>query len=178
MNESSRILETPRLWLHPVAEEHFEDFCALYGDPAVMRFINKGQGRTREEARERVDTMIRHWAEHGFGMWTLHLKGTRDFVGRSGLCHLDNTPEVELGYTLHERFWGRGLATEAGRACLRFGFEVIGLERIAAIALPENGASRRVMEKLGFHYEKDAHYYHTDLVYYALSRQTWLSKGA
>jgi len=65
------------------------------------------------------------------------------------------------------------LTTEAARACLHWGFEDVGLERIVAIARPENGASLRVMEKLGMKYEKDAFFYNTDVKYYALSRDAF-----
>jgi ribosomal-protein-alanine N-acetyltransferase len=170
---STRDLETQRLRLRPIAEEHFEDICLLFADPVVMRFINWGKGRSRAETRERTDSMIRHWVQHGFGMWALFHRQTNAFVGRCGLCYLDNTPDVELGYTLHEKFWGQGLAVEASRACLRFGFDLVGLERIVAIALEENRASTRVMEKLGFTFEGPAHYYKTDVVRYGLRRQTW-----
>ena len=86
-----------------------------------------------------------------------------------GCVFLDNT-SVELGYTLDKPFWNMGLATEASREILKYGFEQVGLERIVAIAKPKNIASQRVMQLVGMKYEKNAHYYNTDVVYYALSR--------
>jgi RimJ/RimL family protein N-acetyltransferase len=162
-------LETPRLSLRPMAENHFEDVVALYSDAEVMRYINKGKGRTRAESRERMDAMIRHWADHGFGMWALFHKETGAFVGRCGLCYLDKTSDVELGYTLHKQFWRQGLATEASRACLRFGFDVVGLQEIVAITTAENIGSQAVMRKLGMTFDRIARYYETEVLLFRLA---------
>jgi ribosomal-protein-alanine N-acetyltransferase len=78
---------------------------------------------------------------------------------------------------LAKSYWGRGLATEAAEAALRFGFEIAKLERIVAIAKHENIASRRVMEKLGMKYEKDAYYYNNDVVYYSITNERGVSRG-
>lgn len=70
-----------------------------------------------------------------------------------------------------------GLATEASRASLKYGFKEVGLERIVAIAKPENIASQRVMQKVGMKYEKNAHYYNSNVVYYALSRADYYARN-
>lgn len=85
--------------------------------------------------------------------------------------HLGTTPEIEVGYVLDCPFWGGGLATEVARASLQFEFDTLGLERIVAIARPENHASQRVMQKLGMTYEKDAFYYNCAVVYWAIARE-------
>jgi ribosomal-protein-alanine N-acetyltransferase len=174
---SDRELATERLLLRPFALEDLDALAAIYGDPVVMHFIGKG-ARTREETRSAIERMQAHWARERFGMWAAVERRTGVLAGRVGLQRLDGGPEVELGYILARSFWGTGLATEAGAASLRFGFEEAGLERVVAIANPANGASRRVMEKLGFRYEKDAHFYATDVVYYALGREAWRAARA
>jgi RimJ/RimL family protein N-acetyltransferase len=63
-----------------------------------------------------------------------------------------------VGWLLDPAVWGRGLATEAGEASVRYGFEVLGADRLVSICVPENGASRRVMAKLGFTYFATRHY--------------------
>ena len=103
-------------------------------------------------------------------MWAVADKITGKLLGRCGLGFLDKTPEVELGYVFAKEYWGQGLATEASLATIKYGFEQVNLERIVAIAHAENLASRRVIEKVGMTYEKDAHYYNTDVVYYALTK--------
>jgi len=172
------VLETARLRLRPVSREDHADLCVLYADPAVMRYINHGIGRTAEETSGHIERMVKHWEDHGFGMWALRRKAEGDFVGRCGFRYLDDTPLVELGYTLHQRFWGQGLAVEAGRACLEYVFQHFEHDRIVAIALEENLASRRVMEKLGFQFEGPAHYYKTDVVLYALRKADWRAAHA
>ncbi|HEV3259749.1 MAG TPA: GNAT family N-acetyltransferase [Gemmataceae bacterium] len=165
-------LETRRLILRPFRAGDLDDLCPIFGDADVMRYVGKG-ARTREETQEVLLRMIGHWQRHGFGMWALVDKEQARLLGRCGLCFLDNTPEVELGYTLAKSAWGKGLATEAAHASLKHGFGQLRLDRIVAIARPENQASRRVMEKVGMHFEKDAHFYQADVVYYAVSRQAY-----
>src|SRR5271166_3840630 len=101
--------ETPRLLLRPFTPGDFDALYELYSDPEVMRYIGNGV-KTREETAERLARMIGHWPKHGLGMWALHEKATGRFIGRCGLCPLADTTEIEVGYTLHREFWGRGLA--------------------------------------------------------------------
>lgn len=71
-------------------------------------------------------------------------------------------------------YWGCGFVTEASRAVLQFGFETVGLDRIIAIAYPENSGSRRVMEKVGMTYQgSGTHYFNIDMVHYAITREEW-----
>jgi RimJ/RimL family protein N-acetyltransferase len=163
--------ETARLSLRPLARGDFENLCRLYADPDVMRYIGKGV-RSAEETEQGLQRMMGHWSRLGYGMWAVHEKATGAFVGRCGLHPLADTGEIELGYTFHRAFWGRGLATEASAAALRFGFETHALPRIVAIARPANVASWRVMEKLGMTFERQgpSPYEGSEVVWYALSR--------
>lgn len=172
-----REIETARLRLRPFTPEDLDDMYPIYSNPEVVRYVGKGV-RTREETEIGLFYTIEHY-RHGFGMWAVVDKMDNKTIGRCGLCFLDRTPEVELGYVLDKPYWGKGLATEASLASLKYGFEEIQLDRIVAIAHPLNLASRRVMEKVGMKYEKDAHYYDTDVVYYAILREahTGLTHG-
>ncbi|HEV2705378.1 MAG TPA: GNAT family N-acetyltransferase [Pyrinomonadaceae bacterium] len=163
-------LETERLRLRAFRPTDLDAFARLRADPEVMRYIGTGTPHTREQSLERMQANIARWRTNGFGHWAVVEKSSGELMGWCGLARLDETPEVEVGYGLARRFWGAGAATEAARASLRFGFEQLGLERIAAVAFPENTASRRVMEKLGMTYLRRAHYYGAELVYYALTR--------
>lgn len=164
--------ETLRLQLRRFTESDLDNLYSIYSNPEVMRYVGKGV-LTRQETDTRIERMAQHWQQHGFGMWAVIEKVSQRLIGRCGLIYLDGTPEVELGYVLDKPYWNQGLATEASLACLKFGFEQIGLERIVAIAHPQNIASQRVMQKVGMEYEKDAYYYDTNVVYYVLSRQNW-----
>ncbi len=122
--------------------------------------------------------MIDSWEKNNFGMWAVVHKIDNKMIGRCGLCFLDNTLEIELGYLLNPAYWYRGLATEAAKASLRYGFEKLKLKEILAIAQPQNIASQKVMEKLGMKYEKDANYYQTKVVYFKILKKEYQSDSS
>lgn len=165
-------LETERLLLCPFTTADVDDLLRIYSDPLVMRYISRGV-RTREETIAALADQIEHWRQRGFGMWGLREKQGGAFIGRCGLRVLERTDEVEVGYTLAREAWGKGYATEAARRALAFGFEDVGLERIVAVAQPANTGSRHVMEKLGMRFVKDAYFYDSIVVYYAIDRATF-----
>lgn len=160
-------IETTRLLLRLFTPDDLIDLYRIYRDRQVMKYVGIG-ARTLAETEAALCSTIDHWQQHGFGMWAVVEKKDDRTIGRCGLCFLDNTPEVELGYVLDKAYWGRGLATEAARASLKYGFAQLKLQRIVAIAHPENLASQRVMQKLGMKFASYAHYYHTDVALYAL----------
>ena len=85
---------------------------------------------------------------------------------------------MEVGWRLARPFWGRGLATEDAMASLRYGFEEVGLDLIISIAVPENLASRRVMERLDMSLRGETRFKGSDVVWYAVERQVWEASGA
>ena len=89
------------------------------------------------------------FSDENIGLFGVRMRGNEDLLGFCGFVRLEGMEEMELGYELTQKVWGRGLATEASRACLRYAFEKAGLERVIAGADTLNGASLRVIEKLG-----------------------------
>ncbi len=144
------------------------NLAAMLSDAEVMKYVSDGMPATREEAKKALQSIIRHWENHGFGRWAAIDKETEAFVGFGGLRSLMDTPEVV--YHFAKAYWGRGLATELGRASLTFGFEEHQFDRILAIAKPENVASIRIMKKLGMQYDMHTTYYNIDVVQYRISR--------
>jgi RimJ/RimL family protein N-acetyltransferase len=134
-----------------------------------MRFIT-GVPSTREQSQVALSKHINRWQIHGFGHWAVRFKNDPRLLGWCGLDFLDTTTEIEVGYGLARANWGLGISTEAARASLEYAFEHLQLDRIVAVAYPENTASRRVMEKLGMKYVKNGYYYGGDLVYYEIRR--------
>jgi RimJ/RimL family protein N-acetyltransferase len=138
-----------------VQEEDRERYAALNADPAVMEFFPRPY--SREESDASFARILKHWNDHGFGLWAVEIQG--QFAGILGLWHVrfeaSFTPAVEIGYRLLPGFWKRGIATEAGAAALRFGFEQLELQEVVAYTIPANLRSRRVMEKLGMRYSGD-----------------------
>ena len=130
-----------------------------------------GKPQSRAQTQMRLNDIVDHWEQHGFGLCAGVDRATRAFIGFCGLQYLDNTSEIEVGYRLAKRFWEMGLATEAAGATLRYGFDELGLDRIVAVVHPENVASQWVIQKIGLRYVKDARFYNSDVEYYAITRQ-------
>ena len=87
----------------------------------------------------------------------VELRSTGEVIGITGLTHLEDGPEIEVGYRFLRRCWGYGYATEAAKASLAFGLGELGLERIVAVTRPDNRASRRVLEKCGLRFVGTTH---------------------
>lgn len=173
-------LETERLRLRPFTLDDLDAHLRIYRKPEVTWFLAGGPfigEQARERSRAAVDMFIAHWEHHGFGVWAVTDKETGELIGQCGLKYLPDSPEVEILYALDMPYWGRGLATEAARAALGHGFEAVNLDRVVAVAKPENAASRRIMEKLGMRYEKDVVIFGIRAVYYAIDRPR-LSRNA
>ena len=123
----------------------------LWGDPDVARFL--GGPFTEQQIRQRLERHMAFLRDYKVQYWPVFLLETGDHVGCGGLqpYRLDEGI-YELGFHLHRAYWGRGMAEEAARAVIRFAFESLGLKTLFAGHHPENAASRRVLEKLGFQY--------------------------
>jgi RimJ/RimL family protein N-acetyltransferase len=139
---------TARLVLRELGPDDAAFAHALNADPEVLRYTGDPPFSSVEDARaflERYDDYRRH----GMGRWGAALKPNGELVGWCGLKRHVDTGEVDLGFRFARRAWGRGLATEAAAACLRHGFEALGLDRIVGRAMEANAASHRVLEKIG-----------------------------
>ena len=145
---------TARMRAERLRPDHYADLRRMDADEQMMATL----GGIREDAgtREYLARNLEHWAEYGFGIWMLRDLETGTAMGRAVLRHLDidEADEVEVGYGLLPAFWGRGLATEIARACVRVGLEQLRLPSLVAITLTTNDGSRRVLEKVGLRYER------------------------
>lgn len=174
-------IETDRLLLRMFSEDDLDNLARIYADPDVMRYLS-GHPLTREEAAGWLNYFLKGWEEYGFGWWALILKENNQLIGHCGLQFIHVTPEVEVTYGLAKEYWRKGLASEAARVCLRYGFEELKLDRIYALADPGNTGSHRVMERVGMKYDKTEYYkdefYEGDLIYYAISRGDYRGNGS
>lgn len=151
------ILETDRLILRLLAPEDLDALAELYRDSEVRKYFPEGT-LTREGTKEELEWIIDvYYGQYGFGLWATIDKATGEFIGRCGLLPwtIDGRKEVEVAYMLAKPYWGRGLATEAAGAILRYAFERLGYSRLICLVDPENTASRRVAEKIGMTLEKE-----------------------
>jgi RimJ/RimL family protein N-acetyltransferase len=170
-------IETQRLVLRMFTPEDAEPLHRIWNDPVVMKYI-EGWNPSLEEAQNIMTRLVEGWRERGFGQWAVVHQEEGRLIGYAGFKYLEQTPEVELVYGIDKPYWSMGYTTEAARACLRYVFEHTALDRIVAVARPENIGSWRVMEKLGMRREKIARYYNHDLVYYAILREEFEKQRA
>jgi ribosomal-protein-alanine N-acetyltransferase len=150
------ILETARLivrtWTLDDADEGFK----IWSDTEVMRYIGTGQPHADvEQTRGWLQRMMTHQERHGFCYWAVLDKESLRLLGSCGMAHpLDGGARVDFGYTLSRSHWGRGLTTEAAGAYLAYAFEQLRLPELVATVDSRNTASRRVLEKIGFRFDR------------------------
>jgi len=164
-------LETERLLLRPFEPSDADQIFETWGDPVAMRWIPSGAHPDVETSRQRIGRFMEHQAAHGFSLWPVVEKASGRILGDCGLILVEwKGPDVELAYRFGRAAWGKGYATEAAGAALRYGFEVAGLDTIIAVTHPDHVASRRVMEKNGMRLTGTAHLYGRELVRYVKTR--------
>ncbi len=148
-------LTTERLIIGQWNERDRAPFAAMSADARVMRYFASTQSDA--ESQEAIDRWTTSIDEVGYGFGAAHLRDTGEFVGVIGLsCPrrfvLPFSPDgVEIGWRLAPAFWGRGLATEGGRACVAYGFDVLKRDALFAVTALQNAPSRAVMARLGMH---------------------------
>jgi RimJ/RimL family protein N-acetyltransferase len=156
-------------------------------DPEVMEFFPRPLDR--EQSDQLVDLFDEGLAKDGFGLWAVEETSSGSLCGFVGLCrpHFDAPfmPAVEIGWRLARAHWGKGLATEAAKEALRFGFEEVGLEEVVSFTVPANRRSLAVMERLGLGRDAALDFDHPALpkghplerhVLYRLSRDAWAKR--
>jgi len=150
--------QTEHLAAQRFRPQDYKDLCGMHQDIRVMATL--GGVRSDATTREFLQTGIEHWDTHGFGLWIFRAPDDGQFVGRGGLkyVHIGGNEEIELGYSLLPEYWGQGLATEVARACLSIGLDQLGLDNIVCFTLTTNHASERVMQKVGFKFERRIEY--------------------
>jgi RimJ/RimL family protein N-acetyltransferase len=174
-------IETSRLLLRPWQPDDLAQLTRLLGDPEVTRYIVLGEPFTPEDVAEVSARTLEQWDHNGFGPWVAIEKATGRWVGRIGLNEIIDWPgpdKIEVGWELHQEFWGQGLATEGGLATMRYGFEVVGLDRIMSATMAANAASRRVMDECGLKFQGELHLPQTVMAWYAIDRTHWQANRA
>jgi [ribosomal protein S5]-alanine N-acetyltransferase len=157
------LIETDRLGFRNWEERDVEEFIRLNKNPKVMEYLPKVLNN--RETVSFIQRIKRHFDQNGFGLWVLEIKESQDFIGFLGLSiptfEEEFTSCVEIGWRLAYEYWGNGYAQEGGKACLKFGFEDLGLDRIVSFTAAINKRSINVMKKIGMKYVKN--FNHPDL---------------
>ncbi|MGH8979255.1 MAG: GNAT family N-acetyltransferase [Acidimicrobiia bacterium] len=179
-------LRTERLVLRTWRASDRAPFAALNADPEVMRYFPSTL--TREESDAFVDRIEGRFAARGWGLWAVEVVHGAPFIGFVGLNPAEFeaafTPCVEIGWRLAKAHWGKGYASDAARAVLRYGFERLELAEIVSFTSTVNGPSRAVMERIGMTRDPADDFDHPSLdpghalhrhVLYRLSAAKWLA---
>jgi len=173
--------ETERLILREMLPSDVEPMFELDSDPLVRKYIDNKPVTTKEEVIDNIEFIRRQYIERGIGRWVTVEKASGDFIGWSGLKF--NTGEEEalngkqdfydIGYRFIPRYWGKGYATESAKVALDYGFKVMHYEVIDGIALIENIASNKVLQKIGLKHIEDFAYEDTTACWYALKKEEY-----
>lgn len=169
-------IETPRLVIRTFEPRDAEAWIAMVNDPEVRRFLPPAPERTMETFAEVLEQRNAMEREIGYSMWAVDDKATGAFLGQCGIRPVqeDAGPEIDLAYHYARASWNKGYGTEAVIAVLEHGLGPVGLDRIMAVAMPENTGSWRVMEKAGMRYEGLVNYYGLEgLKKYVADREWW-----
>ncbi len=175
---AGNILETARLRLEPWAPAHLDGLDIMGSDPEVMRFL--GGVVTREQTASAIERQTQRWAANGFGWWAFLERAGGALVGAGCIQHLAHGQgnPLEIGWRLRPDRWGQGLASEAARAMAGFAFDRLHIPILTAVAVPENTASRRVMERLGMRYRGIESWYDMDCATYEITAAEWRDRPA
>jgi RimJ/RimL family protein N-acetyltransferase len=176
-------LRTERLVLRPWRESDRAPFAAMNADPSVMAHFPATN--TRAESDAGFDRIIAKMLAQGFGLWAVEIPHVAEFIGFIGLSPADallGRPVLEVGWRLAAAHWGRGYATEGGRASLAYAFDVLGQNEVVSFTTAANKRSRHVMEKLGLTRRPNEDFDHPGVpatwsgrrhVVYAITREQW-----
>jgi len=143
----------------------------LDSDPEVMQYLTDGVPQKRNHYEGAIPKLLEYTKQNpDLGLWMAYLKDTSEFVGWYILKHLLDTGEVEVGFRVKRKFWGKGYSTEVGNALVKHGFETVGLKRVIAIVHPHNLASQAVIKKIGLKEEGTGTFYGIHCLYFGLDR--------
>lgn len=166
-------ITTPRLILRAFTEGDLDPLHCILSERDVLRYFPKSEPLSRDRVQKMIVRLLKHWEERDYGLWAVASRSTGELMGRSGLQYLAETDEVEVDFILGQAFWGQGLATEAGRASLQYGFESVGIRSVVGIVYLENIASQRVLERLGMRFIELKQYFGMDCYRYAIERSAY-----
>jgi ribosomal-protein-alanine N-acetyltransferase len=163
------IAQTSRLLVREFTPEDETLLLALDEDERLTRYVKK---RTPQESKQVFkDTLKEYKIQSGLGRWGIFNIADNDFIGICLLNYSESDKNsIELGYRLHLKYWGSGIATEVAKALVFYGLNEIGLKEICAVTHPDNAASQRVLSKAGFEPHGRAFWYGEDLPLFKVSR--------
>ncbi len=168
------IIETKRIIIREILPTDVDRLFELDSNPEVHRYLGNKPITSKEQASNAIAFIRQQYIDNGIGRWAMIDKNTQEFIGWTGFKLItepinNHVNYHDIGYRLIQRYWGKGLATEAAIACLHYGFETLKIKEVHSFADAENAASNRVLSKIGlkfiesFEYEGIPHnWYHIE----------------
>jgi ribosomal-protein-alanine N-acetyltransferase len=185
-------LQSERLLLRPLSESDLDISVEILTDPQVMRYVTAAY--TREQVAEEMPVALKRGGGGCIGIWCVVDRAAGEKLGTAVLLPIPieekdtnwdlvggpDLPdrEIEIGYMLKPKAWGKGYATEITKRLLKFAFEATPLEEIVAVTDPHNEASKSVLLKSGLRYEGMRRAYASDCPGYRVTRQQWLAENS
>ena len=163
------IIETDRLLLREFILDDAEKFYQLNLNPNVIKYTGNTAFKSIEEAKSFLEK-YNDYKANGYGRWAVINKNDNEFLGWCGLKYGELENETDIGFRFFEEDWNKGYATESAAACLKYGFDVLKLNRIIGRAMKENVASIKVLEKIGLVYETDCIFENKKAVVYKIEK--------
>jgi isoleucyl-tRNA synthetase len=169
------LLETERAYLRPFSADDLEVFYQLQSDPDVRKHFPNVL--SLKEAKSMLNEFLEHQEKHGFSCFAAFEKSSGKFMGFAGCNYCGESSEIEICYSLHQEFWGKGFATELSIACMLDLFRNFAVEKILGFATPGNDSSFSILKKLGMNFVKEGiHWHDHDHVHeYEISKEAFLS---
>ena len=149
-------LTTPNLRLRLPTGDDLEAFASMLSDPAVAAPKGMDPPPTRDACWRGLANMLGHWALRGYGLFAVEMLTNGRFIGTIGVIRPEGWPGMEITWTVDRNHWGKGFATEGALAVRDWAFHALGVSLLLSLIAPDNTASLRVAEKIGFHFERDA----------------------
>lgn len=163
-------VETARLKLVPSTMQWREELFSLFHEPEISDWLFLTGPPTREQLDRRLEFHEQFWRDNGYGMFVVLDRQTQAFVARVGPMLTPETGRIEIAWSTTREAWGKGYASEAANAAIAFTFAKSGLAQLDCYLRPDNTASRRVAEKVGFRYQDTRFIYDRPLRYYKMPR--------
>ncbi len=166
-------IRTPRLLLRAWTPEDAGAWYSILQEDGILRYFPNQAPPSRQQADAYIAHHTAQWKRHGYGHWAVITPGDGQVVGWNGLEYLPEVEQTEVAYLLSKRVRGRGYATEAARAAVKFGFETAGLEKIIGLVHPQNIPSVRVLENCGLALVDRVALWGMELSRYAIDRSAY-----
>ncbi len=166
-------LHTAHLDLRAWSAEDAPALFAILQEDGILQYFPNPKPPPRSKADDYIAHHLADWAQYGYGHWAVVIPADGCVVGWCGLEYLPELQQTEVAYLLSKQLWGRGYATEAAVAAVRFGFESARLPAIIGLVHPDNLASIRVLEKCGLTFSDRLHLWGIDLLRYRIDRSAF-----